>query len=58
MINKRNKIIVEDGSTDSTPSITISGESEKMGIIQGMNLAASSAFGYNKTELISTSNFI
>ena len=41
-------------STDSTPTVMISGELDKLGIITAVNSSAASLFGYNKTELISS----
>ena len=51
-INLVNANANEDFSNDPTPTAFISGDSEKFGIITGVNLAAASLFGYNKTELL------
>ena len=42
----------EDITESSTPTVLMSGEPEKLGIITGVNLACSSIFGYSKSELI------
>jgi len=42
----------EDISDNSTPTIFVSGDLEKLGIITSVNLSCSSIFGYNKSELI------
>jgi PAS domain S-box-containing protein len=42
----------EEISDNSTPTIFVSGETEKIGIITNINLACSSVFGYTKSELI------
>ena len=49
MVNMNNN---DDFSNEATPTIFISGEQEKFAFITGINLAAASLFGYNKTELI------
>ena len=47
--------MVEDNdfAHDSKPTIFISGDEDKLGIITNMNLTAASLFGYSKAELIS-----
>ena len=52
-INMLNMTGNDEFSTDSTPTVFISAEEDKFGFITGINLAAASLFGYNKTELIS-----
>ena len=42
----------EDYNNDATPTVWVSGEQDKLGMITGINLAAASLFGYNKTELL------
>lgn len=42
----------EDISDNSTPTVFVSGDLEKLGIVTGVNLSCSSMFGYNKSELI------
>lgn len=42
----------DDYTNDAIPTVHVSGDSEKFGVITGINLAAASLFGYNKTELI------
>jgi PAS domain S-box-containing protein len=42
----------EDITESSTPTVLMSGEPEKLGIITGVNSACSSIFGYSKSELI------
>ena len=42
----------EDIGDSSTPTIYVSGDPDKLGIITAINLACSSVFGYNKSELI------
>ena len=44
---------INDSSTDSTPTITISGEDENLGCITMTNIAASSMLGYNRNEILS-----
>ena len=43
-------IDIED--LESVPTVTLSAESDKLGIITSISLGASSLFGYNKNELI------
>lgn len=43
----------EDFANDPSPTVFMTTEPEKFGNITGINLAAASLFGYNKTELIS-----
>jgi len=43
----------KDLSDEATPTIVVSGEQERLGLINNLNLAASSLFGYTKNELIS-----
>jgi len=45
-------VSMEETSNEATPTIWVSGEQDKSGIITGINLAAASLFGYNKTELL------
>lgn len=57
-ISKKNISILnlrgnDEYTTDSTPTVFISGEHDKFGHITGINLAAASLFGYTKTDLIS-----
>ena len=42
----------EEISDNSTPTVFVSGETEKIGIITNINVACSSIFGYTKSELI------
>jgi len=42
----------DDYSSDATPTVWVSGEQDKFSVITGINLAAASLFGYNKTELL------
>jgi len=42
----------EDLNNEATPSMWVSGEQDKFGVISGVNLAAASLFGYAKSELI------
>jgi len=42
----------DDYTNDAIPTVHVSGDTEKFGVITGINLAAASLFGYNKTELI------
>ena len=42
----------DDNTVEMIPMIWISGESDKLGVITGINLSAASLFGYNKTELL------
>jgi hypothetical protein len=42
----------DDYSSDATPTVWVSGEQDKFSMITGINLAAASLFGYNKTELL------
>jgi PAS domain S-box-containing protein len=42
----------EEIGENSTPTVLVSGEPDKLGIISSINLAASSIFGYTKSELI------
>lgn len=42
----------DEFSNDATPTVFISGDTEKFALITGVNLAAAAMFGYNKTELI------
>jgi len=42
----------DDYNSDATPTVWVSGEQDKNGMITGINLAAASLFGYNKTELL------
>jgi len=42
----------DDYNSDATPTVWVSGEQDKSGMITGINLAAASLFGYNKTELL------
>mmetsp|Transcript_18943 Transcript_18943/g.16338 ORF Transcript_18943/g.16338 Transcript_18943/m.16338 type:complete len:244 (+) Transcript_18943:1339-2070(+) len=55
--NNNNKMVSmmntgDDFSSESTPTVWVSGDQEKFGTITNINLAAASLFGYNKTELI------
>ena len=53
--NKKAVNAIDDNgeeNVDSTPTVWISGEQEKLGIMTGINLAAASLFGYSKSELI------
>lgn len=55
--NKKGNVMnvtgADDISDNATPTIFVSGDTEKLGLITGINLAASSMFGYNKSELLS-----
>jgi hypothetical protein len=55
--NKKSNVMnftgADDISDNATPTIFVSGDTEKLGLITGINLAASSMFGYNKSELLS-----
>ena len=44
----------DECSNDSTPTIILSTDQDKIGTITQINLTAASLFGYSKTELIST----
>ena len=57
-INMMNMTANDDYANDATSTIFMSGEQDKFSIITGINLAAASLFGYNKTELISYFTFI
>ncbi len=43
----------DECSNDSTPTIILSTDQDKIGTITQINLTAASLFGYSKTELIS-----
>jgi len=45
-----------DLSDESMPTIIISGEQQRFGLINSINAAAASLFGYTKTELLSKNN--
>jgi PAS domain S-box-containing protein len=51
-MNMVNMAANDDFANEATPTIFMSGEQDKFAIITGINLAAASMFGYNKTELI------
>ena len=42
----------DDINSESTPTVYMSGDSDKFGVITSINLAAASLFGYSKAELI------
>lgn len=42
----------EEIGDNSTPTIFVSGDAEKIGVISNINIACSSIFGYTKSELI------
>jgi len=45
-------LVNSDQNADVTPTVWVSGEQDKFGVITGINLAAASLFGYSKTDLI------
>ena len=53
--NNVNQLLLKmkEVSNESTPTISISGEEENLGIITNLNLAAANLFGYNRNELLS-----
>ena len=53
--NKKNVDFIREAEStnEGTPIIVISGEQDRFAIITTINLAASSLFGFNKSELLS-----
>ena len=45
-------MVNSENNCDATPTVWVSGEQDKFGVITGINLAAASLFGYSKTELV------